>query len=122
VAACFGVSREQIRQIQARAMSKLRHPSAALGGSRAPGKLHDDRAMFSGPIHQRRDEAHGSLGRARRGGGGGEGGSRPGCGHEEAIALMIPLLLLVPVGVAVILTIRSVWRGRRRPCERQSSS
>jgi RNA polymerase sigma factor (sigma-70 family) len=30
VAGCFGVSREQIRQIQARAMSKLRHPSAAL--------------------------------------------------------------------------------------------
>jgi RNA polymerase sigma factor (sigma-70 family) len=68
VAACFGVSRDRIRQIQARAMSKLRHPSVDLWRPRAPGLLHDDQAMFSGPIHDRRLEAPVSLGPARRGG------------------------------------------------------
>jgi DNA-binding CsgD family transcriptional regulator len=68
VAACFGVSRDRIRQIQARAMSKLRHPSVDLWRPRAPGLLHDDQAMFSSPIHDRRLEAPVSLGPARRGG------------------------------------------------------
>jgi RNA polymerase sigma factor (sigma-70 family) len=55
VAECFGVSREQIRQIQARAISKLRHPSVDLLRPRATGQLHDNRWVFSGRIHSRRE-------------------------------------------------------------------
>jgi RNA polymerase sigma factor (sigma-70 family) len=54
VAACLGVSREHIRQIQGRALSKLRHPSAALSRPGPPGKPYDDGAVFSGPIHSGR--------------------------------------------------------------------
>jgi hypothetical protein len=55
VAERFGLSREQIRQIQARAMSKLRHPSVDLLRPRATCQLHDNQAVFSGPIHSRRE-------------------------------------------------------------------